>query len=102
MTLPGAALVPATMRDLLQYSRYAGRKIMELVEKQITPSKILTPAAFKNAIIVHCCHRRLDQRHHPSARLSQESSAMTCRSSCSTRSTIRSRIWATSIRPAPI
>ena len=41
------------MRDLLQYSRYAGRKIMELVEKQITPSKILTPAAFKNAIIVH-------------------------------------------------
>ena len=26
---------------------------MELVEKQITPSKILTPAAFKNAIIVH-------------------------------------------------
>ena len=53
LTLPGAALVPATMRDLLQYSRYAGRKIMELVEKQITPSKILTPAAFKNAIIVH-------------------------------------------------
>lgn len=53
LTLPGAALVPATMRDLLQYSRYAGRKIMELVEKQITPSKILIPAAFKNAIIVH-------------------------------------------------
>ena len=53
LTLPGAALVPATMRDLLQYSRYAGRKIMELVEKQFTPSKILTPAAFKNAIIVH-------------------------------------------------
>ena len=35
LTLPGAALVPATMRDLLQYSRYAGRKIMELVEKNI-------------------------------------------------------------------
>ena len=28
LTLPGAALVPATMRDLLQYSRQAGRKIM--------------------------------------------------------------------------
>jgi len=53
MSLPGAALVPATMRDLLQYSRQAGRKIMELVEKGITPSKILTPAAFRNAIIVH-------------------------------------------------
>lgn len=53
MTLPGAALVPATMRDLLQYSRYAGRKIMELAEKNITPSQIMTPAAFRNAIIVH-------------------------------------------------
>ena len=53
MTLPGAALVPATMRDILQYARYAGRKIMELAEKGITPSQIMTPAAFRNAIIVH-------------------------------------------------
>lgn len=53
LTLPGAALVPATMRDILQYARYAGRKIMELVEKNITPSRIMTPAAFRNAIIVH-------------------------------------------------
>ena len=53
LTLPGAALAPATMRDIIQYARYAGRKIMELVEKDITPSKIMTPAAFKNAIIVH-------------------------------------------------
>lgn len=53
MTLPGAALVPATMRDILQYARYAGRQIMDLVAKNITPSQILTPAAFRNAIIVH-------------------------------------------------
>ena len=53
LTLPGAALAPATMRDVIQYARYAGRKIMELVEKDITPSKIMTPAAFRNAIIVH-------------------------------------------------
>lgn len=53
MTLPGAALCPATMRDILQYSRQAGRKIMELVEREITPDQILTPAAFRNAIIVH-------------------------------------------------
>ena len=53
MTLPGAALVPATMRDILQYARYAGRKIMELVEKNITASQIMTPAAFRNAIIIH-------------------------------------------------
>lgn len=50
MTLPGAALVPATMRDLLQYSRYAGRKIMELVEKNITARQIITDGSIRNAI----------------------------------------------------
>ncbi len=53
LTLPGAALVPATMRDLLQYSRQAGRQIMALAEQNLTPDKILTPAAFRNAIVVH-------------------------------------------------
>lgn len=53
MALPGSALVPATMRDILEYARLAGRKIMELAEKKITPSQILTPAAMKNAIVVH-------------------------------------------------
>jgi len=53
MTLPGAALVPATMRDILQYARQAGRQIMTLAEKNIKPSDIMTPAAFRNAIIVH-------------------------------------------------
>ena len=50
LTLPGAALVPATMRDLLQYSRYAGRKIMELVEKNITARQIITDGSIRNAI----------------------------------------------------
>ncbi len=53
MALPGSALVPATMRDILSYSRSAGRKIMELVGKELTPSKIMTKEAFVNAIIVH-------------------------------------------------
>lgn len=53
LALPGSALIPATMRDILQNARNAGRKIMELAEKDITPSKILTKAAFTNAIIVH-------------------------------------------------
>lgn len=53
LALPGSALVPATMRDMLAYSRAAGRAIMNLVEKDIRPSDILTPAAFRNAIIVH-------------------------------------------------
>lgn len=53
MALPGSALIPATLRDILDWSRKAGRKIMELVKKNITPRDILTPAAFRNAIIVH-------------------------------------------------
>lgn len=53
MALPGSALVPATMRDLHSYSRWAGRAIMDLVEKQIKPSDILTFEAFKNAIVIH-------------------------------------------------
>lgn len=53
LALPGSALVPATMRDLPTAARTAGRKIMELVEQDIRPSRILTPAAFRNAIVVH-------------------------------------------------
>lgn len=53
MALPGSALVPATMRDILSFSRSSGRKIMELIKKGITPSKIMTEEAFINAIIIH-------------------------------------------------
>ncbi len=53
MALPGSALVPATMRDILEYARLAGRKIMELAEKGITPGQIMTLGAFKNAIVIH-------------------------------------------------
>ena len=53
MTLPGAALVPATMRNILDYSRKTGYAIMNLVKKNITPDLIMTKEAFENAIIVH-------------------------------------------------
>ncbi len=53
LALPGSALMPATMRDILQNARNAGRKIMELAEKGIKVSDILTKEAFINAIIVH-------------------------------------------------
>ena len=53
LALPGSALVPATMRDLAAYSRQAGRAITALVKKGIKPSDILTPAAFRNAIVIH-------------------------------------------------
>lgn len=53
LTLPGTALMPATMRDILGSARKAGRKIMELVEKGIRPSCILTKSAFENAVKIH-------------------------------------------------
>ena len=53
VTLPGAALAPATMRDILGLARQAGRQIMKLAEMELKPSQILTKEAFINAIIVH-------------------------------------------------
>ena len=53
LALPGTAVAPATMRDISAMAREAGRKIVELCEKDITASKILTREAFINAIIVH-------------------------------------------------
>jgi len=53
LSLPGSALAPATMRDILDFSRYTGHAIMNLVEKNITPDQILTRKAFENAIVVH-------------------------------------------------
>lgn len=53
MSLPGSALIPATMRDILSWSRMAGRKIMKLVEADVKPSCIMTKEAFENAIIIH-------------------------------------------------
>ncbi len=53
LALPGSALVPATMRDIQAYARRTGRALMNLVQKNIRPSMILTPAAFRNAIVVH-------------------------------------------------
>ena len=53
IALPGSALVPATMRDILDYARYTGLAVMNLANKGITPDKIMTRKAFENAIIVH-------------------------------------------------
>ncbi len=53
LALPGSALVPATMRDILAYARRAGRQVMALAEENLRPSDILTMAAFRNAVVVH-------------------------------------------------
>lgn len=53
LTLPGAALIPATMRDIGQWARNAGIAVMELARKGITASDIMTMEAFENAVMVH-------------------------------------------------
>lgn len=53
MALPGSALAPATMRDILELARNTGYAAMRLAKEGITPDKILTRESFENAIIVH-------------------------------------------------
>jgi len=53
MTLPGAALTPASLFDIRRTARRTGEQVMTLIQKGIRPADILTPAAFENAIRVH-------------------------------------------------
>ena len=53
LALPGSALSPATMHDILNDARRAGRTIMHLIEKGIKASDVMSMGAFKNAIAVH-------------------------------------------------
>lgn len=53
MTLPGAALTPASLFDIRRLARQAGRQIMDLSKRGIRPSDILIPEAFENAMKVH-------------------------------------------------
>lgn len=53
IALPGSALVRANSQDIEKISQDAGRQILQLVDKDIRPSKILTSRAFENAIMVH-------------------------------------------------
>lgn len=53
LALPGSALIPATFAEIRRLARKAGKQILRLAEQGLTPSKILTNAAFTNAIKVH-------------------------------------------------
>jgi dihydroxy-acid dehydratase len=52
LTLPGGAAIPAVDSRRAQLAEAAGRKIVQLVEREIRPSEILTREAFENAIRV--------------------------------------------------
>jgi len=53
MTLPGASSIPAADSAHPRMCAAAGRRIVDMVWEDLTPKKILTPAAFDNAIRVH-------------------------------------------------
>jgi dihydroxy-acid dehydratase len=52
LTLPGAAAIPAVDSRRAQVAESAGRQIVELVERDLKPSDVLTRPAFENAIRV--------------------------------------------------
>jgi dihydroxy-acid dehydratase len=52
MGLPGNGTIPAVMAARTRLAKQAGMQIMTLWEKGITPSKIMTPRAFANALAV--------------------------------------------------
>jgi L-arabonate dehydrase len=50
MTLPGNAAIPAPDSRRMALAEMTGRRIMEMVQEDLKPSKILTAQAFDNAI----------------------------------------------------
>jgi dihydroxy-acid dehydratase len=53
LTLPGASSLPAADAGHPRMCAQAGRRIVEMVWDDVTPARILSPAAFQNAIAVH-------------------------------------------------
>jgi dihydroxy-acid dehydratase len=53
LALPGSALVPAPLTKLLRYARATGKQLVNMIEQNLTPQRILTRDAFENAIILH-------------------------------------------------
>ena len=53
MSLPGCAAIPAPYKERGQIAYETGRRIVDLVRQDITPSKIMTREAFENAIVAN-------------------------------------------------
>lgn len=52
MTMPGGATPPAVTADRIRIAEQTGSQAVELARKRLTIDKILTPAAFENALRV--------------------------------------------------
>src|ERR1700744_2300791 len=53
MSLPGCAAIPAPYAERAKMAYETGRRIVAMVAEDLTPSRILTRAAFENAIVVN-------------------------------------------------
>src|SRR3974390_1122039 len=53
LALPGASSIPAPDANHARMCAAAGRRIVDMVWEDLTPARILTPAAFDHAIRVH-------------------------------------------------
>jgi len=52
LALPGNGTIPAVFADRIRLAKLAGKKVMELVKKKLTPKKLITKKNFENAIAV--------------------------------------------------
>ena len=53
MSLPGCAAIPGPYRERGQMAYATGRRAVEIVHEDLTPSKVLTRKAFENAVVVN-------------------------------------------------
>ena len=53
MSLPGCATIPAPYGERARMAYETGRRIVEMVNEDLTPSRVLTREAFENAIVVN-------------------------------------------------
>ncbi|MGE0256637.1 MAG: IlvD/Edd family dehydratase [Alphaproteobacteria bacterium] len=51
MTLPGCAAIPAPYRERGQMAYATGKRVVDMVWEDLRPSRIMTRAAFENAIV---------------------------------------------------
>jgi len=52
MTLPNAATIPAVHMNKYHVAKESGKRIIKLIEEDITPSKIMTQKSLENAIMI--------------------------------------------------
>jgi dihydroxy-acid dehydratase len=52
MMLPGGATIPAVHADRMRHAEETGRQAVQLIGQGLTPERIMTPAAFDNALRV--------------------------------------------------